>query len=130
MRIAPAMALLLLAAAACGTGAGGTGGTSALTVTVVDAPGAAPRTWTLTCDPPGGDHPRPAEACAAIDAAPDPFAPVPPDRACTMIYGGPQTATVTGTWRGQRVDASYRRTDGCEIARWEALSAVLGPGGA
>lgn len=43
------------------------------------------------------------------------------------MYGGPQTATIDGLWRGQRVHASYSRTDGCEIARWEALAPVLQP---
>lgn len=103
--------------------------TSTLTVTVVDDAGATPRTWTLTCDPPGGSHPDADAACRAIDAARTPFAPKPADMACTQIYGGPQTATIEGTWRGERVSASYKRTDGCEIARWNALAAVLGSGG-
>jgi hypothetical protein len=47
---------------------------------------------------------------------------------CTQVYGGPETATITGTWRGERVDASYRLTDGCEIARWRKLGPVLSPG--
>lgn len=96
-----------------------------LTITVRDGTGGAPRVWTLTCDPPGGDHPDPAGACAAIEAARRPFAPVPADLACTQIYGGPETATITGTWRDEPVDAAYRRTDGCEIARWNALAPVF-----
>jgi hypothetical protein len=130
MRITAMSALLLpaLVLAACG-GPAQQGPASRLTVTVVDDQGTTPRTWTLTCDPPGGDHPRAAAACAAIDAAHTPFAPKPADVACTEIYGGPQTATIEGTWRGEPVRASYRRTDGCEITRWEALAAVLGPGG-
>ncbi len=99
--------------------------TSELTITVSDGAGGAPRAWTLTCDPPGGDHPDPAAACAAIDAARRPFAPVPADMACTQIYGGPETATIEGTWRGEPVRAAYKRTDGCEIARWSALTAVF-----
>ncbi len=47
---------------------------------------------------------------------------------CLQVYGGPETATITGTWRGVEVDATYRRTDGCEIARWTKLGAVLSPG--
>jgi len=133
MRYVPALLLAVLVSAGCGDGSrpgqGGGAVDSRLTVTVSDAPAAAPRTWTLTCDPPGGDHPRPAEACAAIDAARQPFAPKPADAMCTLIHGGPQTATITGTWRGSPVDAAYRRTDGCEIARWNALSAVLESGG-
>lgn len=100
-----------------------------LVVTVDDGTGGTPRTWTLTCDPPGGDHPDPVAACAAIEAARRPFAPVPAGMLCTQIYGGPQTATIEGTWRGEPVRASYKRSDGCEIARWNALAAVLGSGG-
>ncbi len=96
-----------------------------LTVTVGTG-GSAQRTYTLGCDPPGGDHPDPEAACAALAAARRPFAPVPKDLQCTQIYGGPQTATIAGTWRGEQVSASFDRTDGCEIARWDALAPVLG----
>ena len=99
-----------------------------LVVTVIDGPGQEPRRWTLTCDPPGGSHPDPAAACHVLDTVRGPFAPVPPDMRCLQVYGGPETATITGTWRGVEVDASYRRTDGCEIARWTKLGAVLSPG--
>jgi hypothetical protein len=51
----------------------------------------------------------------------------PPSRAiaCTELYGGPQTATITGTLRGERVDLKLSRVNGCEIARWEAARALL-----
>lgn len=130
-----ALASGLLAAgvllAACGTGSSGgssspsSAGLTRLTVTARPAPGAAAQTWTLRCDPAGGSHPDPAAACAELAKAPDPFSPTPPDRACTMIYGGAQTATLTGTYRGRSVNASYSRTDGCEIARWDAIATVL-----
>ena len=44
---------------------------------------------------------------------------------CTEIYGGPQTATVTGTFRGEPVSAEFSRTNGCEIARWDGHVALL-----
>lgn len=44
---------------------------------------------------------------------------------CTMQYGGPATARVTGTWAGRPVDATYERGNGCEIARWDAMVPVL-----
>jgi hypothetical protein len=50
-----------------------------------------------------------------------PFRPVPAGVACTQIYGGSQTALVTGTFRGRRVRATFNRHDGCEIARWNAV---------
>jgi hypothetical protein len=83
-------------------------------------------TWRLTCDPPGGDHPDPVGACRALEtngAAALP--PVPKWMRCTMIFGGPERATVTGTWRGQRVSASFDRTNGCEISRWSRLVPLL-----
>lgn len=43
-------------------------------------------------------------------------------RACTMQYGGPETATVTGTLFGEPVNVDFSRTDGCEIARWDAAA--------
>lgn len=125
MRYLLLLATLVLAGCGGADQAGGGAVRSTLTITVLDDAGATPRTWTLTCDPPAGDHPQPAAACAAIDAAPAPFAPKPADVACTEIYGGPQTATIEGTWRGEQVRATYRRTDGCEIARWDALGPVL-----
>lgn len=98
---------------------------------VLDDGGGGQRTWELSCSPDGtvtGDHPDAANACAAIAAAKDAWAPVPPDTACTMVYGGPQVATVRGTWGGVDVDARFQRTDGCEIARWDRIAPLLQPG--
>lgn len=96
-----------------------------LTVVVRDGPGKGAHTYTLLCDPPGGDHPDPDAACRLLSEMRDPFAPVPPDTMCTQVYGGPQTATVTGTLRGERVDAAFSRTDGCQIARWDRHAVLL-----
>lgn len=102
---------------------------TALTVTVRPGPGRPPSTWTLTCDPPGGTHPSPAQACAALAAAgADPFALPPRNTMCSQIYGGPQTATVTGTYRGKPVQARFSRTDGCQTARWQKLEPLFTPG--
>ena len=100
---------------------------TSLVVEVVTAQGAEPTRWTLTCAPAGGDHPDPEAACRALAAAPEPFAPVPADALCTQQYGGPQTATVRGTYRGQPVDLALSRVDGCRIAQWDALRALLEP---
>lgn len=87
------------------------------------------REYRLECGPVGGDHPEREEACARLDQlaqeGTDPFAPVPADRFCTMQRGGPATARITGTWRGQRADATFRRTNGCEIHRWDQLEPLL-----
>ncbi|MEY9214503.1 hypothetical protein NI17_019465 [Thermobifida halotolerans] len=90
--------------------------------------GFSPGVWTLTCDPVGGDHPDPEAACAALEEAGiEVFAPVPEDQPCTMIYGGPETATVTGRIGDTEVNAEFSRTNGCEIDRWERLSPLLNP---
>ena len=101
-------------------------GPTALTVTVADGAGLR-ATRTLTCDPVGGDVPDPAAACAALaEAGPAALEPPRGDLRCTMEFGGPQTATVTGTVRGRPVTADLDRTNGCEIARWDALAPLLG----
>ena len=98
---------------------------SALTV-VVRGGSAGTQTWTLTCGPVGGTHPNAEAACAVLTAMGDQaFAPLPTGMMCTQIYGGPQTATVRGIWQGADVDASFSRTDGCQIGRWIAYQAVL-----
>jgi hypothetical protein len=79
------------------------------------------RTATLTCDPNGGTHPDPAKGCAALDAHPEALHPVPGDMACTQIYGGDQVALI----EGDGVHAVLNRSNGCEIARWDALAPVL-----
>ena len=75
--------------------------------------------WRLRCGPVGGTLPRRAQACRALAALEHPFVPVPDNVvACTQIYGGPQVARVTGSFRGRRVWAKFQRNDGCEISRW------------
>ncbi|MEU5087240.1 SSI family serine proteinase inhibitor [Streptomyces sp. NPDC021356] len=100
-----------------------------LTVTVRHAGGGRDGTYELYCHPRGGSHPDARGACRVLDRTTrwgrDTFAPVPDDSACTLQYGGPATARVTGTWAGRPVDAAYDRRDGCEIDRWNRLVPVL-----
>ena len=49
------------------------------------------------------------------------------DRACTEIYGGPETATVGGLLDGVEVDYEINRTNGCGIDDWERVFAGLVP---
>jgi hypothetical protein len=79
------------------------------------------RVFSLRCGPAGGTLPRTAAACQRLAALERPFAPVPKDTACTEIFGGPQVGRVTGTFQRRRVWATFRRTDGCEIARWNRV---------
>ena len=100
-----------------------------LTIVIDDGVGQQ-RTWTLTCDPAGGTHPDAVEACAVLVA--NGAAALPPKRkdvACTQVYGGPERATITGTWQGRPVRSSFSRTDGCEIRRWDLLRGLLPPAG-
>lgn len=48
-------------------------------------------------------------------------------RACTQIYGGDETARVTGTIDGMKVDRRFTRTNGCEIADYRRAAALLPP---
>ncbi|WP_129295202.1 SSI family serine proteinase inhibitor [Streptomyces lydicus] len=101
-----------------------------LTVTVHDSGSAATNgTFELYCHPGGGNHRHIKGACAKLDGmtkwGKDPFAPVPQGMNCTMMYGGPATAHVTGTWAGRPVNADFRRTNGCEINRWGRFEPLL-----
>jgi subtilisin inhibitor-like len=95
---------------------------AALTIAFLPGDGAAAHHWTLRCGPAGGTLPQPTAACRKLAALSDPFAPLPADAICSQIYGGPQVARVTGTYRGKRVSTAFNRRNGCEIARWKRLS--------
>ena len=119
MRTATLIALGILALAGATCAGGAAAARTALTIVAwPNGPDGASRTWTLRCDPVGGTLPRAARACAKLAVLEKPFAPVPHGAVCTQIYGGPQEAVVRGTYRGRRVSARFRRSDGCEIARW------------
>ena len=121
--------LLTASLAACGSdeatpSTGGDDKLASLTLTVDDdgAKGSgAPRELKLDCA-----EPTDSQACGAAAgvSAADLQEPAG-DTACTMIYGGPEEATIKGTIRGATVDVTLKRTDGCEIARWEKVQALL-----
>jgi hypothetical protein len=127
------------------TGAASPASSPAADLTVTYDPGDASgsTTFQLVCDgagrpvdPADSRHPDPRAACEGLmdgDAAgdedtDDPFAAVPDDAVCTMQYGGPQTATVTGTYRGETVDTVFTLENGCEIARWQEAAVLAGIG--
>lgn len=87
-----------------------------------DGDGTAPaRELKLDCAAPND-----STACgAAAGVSARDLAPTPADTACTQIFGGPETASIRGTLRGDAVDATFSRSDGCEIERWKRVEALL-----
>jgi hypothetical protein len=117
-----ALALLTVAFAACGSETTTTGtppGTNLLVKVDADGPhgSAAAKTARVRC--PG------ARCTLTKQLRTRDFAPIPPGQACSMIYGGPETATVKGTLRGDAIDARFSRTDGCQTSRWQRVQRLL-----
>lgn len=125
------LALAALVAAVTATTAGqATPASTGLRVVYRPSETAPPRVLTLRCDPARGTVPRPATACQRLRTlGPQAFAPPPPGRACTQIFGGPQTALVTGTYLGRQIWVRLDRVDGCAIGRWNRLSFLFPPSG-
>jgi hypothetical protein len=118
MRVAALVALAFALAHAAAAS-----GTTALRIVYRADADAKPHVYTLRCDPARGTVAHPGDACrrlAALGRAA--FRPVPTGMMCTQIYGGPQVAVVAGTVGGSQVWATFRRRDGCEIARWNRLA--------
>ena len=96
-----------------------------LTISVMKDQKSKEKSAVLIC-PGRTSHDR--DVCAALDVvAPRVFQPVPEDRVCTMIYGGPATATIRGTYGEDNdlADASFNQQNGCEIGRWNQILPVL-----
>jgi hypothetical protein len=86
-------------------------------------------TWALTCEPPAGSHPDPETACDVLGSVESSvFEPLPAGTRCAAIYGGPARADVTRTVGGAEDKETFRRRNGCEIERWDALEGLLPPG--
>jgi hypothetical protein len=91
-----------------------------------------PKVFRLSClggaTAPGPSRPVPHRAAACrriLRLGAKGFAPVARNVACTQIYGGPQIAEVVGLLKGQLLKATFTRTDGCEIARWDRFKFLL-----
>ena len=131
MRAVLAAAVLATLAVASTTSASASTGTSLRITYWEDS--AAPMesvTWTLRCGPVAGSLPRPTRACRRLaQGGVELFAPTPKNVACTELYGGPQRARVVGTVKGKRIWATFTRSNGCEISRWQRISPWLVPPG-
>ena len=70
-----------------------------------------------------------SEACDLLDVpeATDRLLDGPDDQLCTEVYGGPDTAEISGTLFDQEVDTVVDRTNGCGIADWDELLDELLP---
>jgi hypothetical protein len=117
--------LVLLVLLGAAPAAAATGGTSLQIAVWPQGSEGAPHMWTLHCAPARGTLPHPGTACLRLSKLSSPFAPVPPGTACTMIFGGPQRARVTGTFRGHAVRATFNRSNGCEVVRWHRVAFLL-----
>lgn len=74
------------------------------------------------------DRASAAELCAQARGVSDVLTSKPDKtRACSQIYGGPETARVTGTIGAEKVDRRFSRTNGCEIADYTRVAGLLGP---
>ncbi len=96
-----------------------------INVTYVAQDGASTKHWTLQCNPTGGTHKGAKKACVALLKVKDPFKSSDPNRICTEQYGGPETANVQGIWNGKKIRANFSKINGCEIARWQKVQALL-----
>ncbi len=127
-----ALALLV----ACGAGltaasaAATTSSSTELTITYWEEGSRAggAKSWTLRCEPAGGTLgtlAREREACRRLTELRNPFTPPNPDLACTMQYGGPDQAQITGAYEGRRVWVRLGLADGCQIARFKKLAFLV-----
>jgi hypothetical protein len=122
MRRALLAAVTLAALLACDAASAAPRATAVrITVDRDGAGGRSASTLRLTC----GERTR-TTGCRALRRLPrEAIAAPDPTEICTQMYGGPETARITGRIDGRRVDATFDRTDGCGIARWELAAPLL-----
>ena len=122
------LVVLVLVVAGCGGGSTTHETTTNLTITYwPDGKGKGPQQhFNLSCDPTVGNVADPIVACADLEGpARAALDPTPLSAICTELYGGPAEATIVGTVDGDVVNARLSRSNGCEIGRWQELSALL-----
>lgn len=129
-------AMLATTVTACGgTGSGSSSAATSLTISTRTGSESVlvPSDATLECGntpkATGFLHAVAGPACEAVEggAVTEVAKSQKSGRLCSQIYGGPQTAHITGTIDDKRVNVRVDRTDGCGVEDWTALEAVLGP---
>ncbi len=121
--------LVLVSLVGCGGASSASSASAKLRITVwPQGKNGRSVTYTLSCPRATGTLPAAHSACSKLRRIKaSAFAPVPRGVACSMIYGGPQVAGVTGNLRGTKIDASFNRTNGCEVERWGRLAFLFPP---
>ena len=126
------MVVAALALAGCGGGDEGEDGGGAIDLRVTVYPNGVSgdsTTWTLQCEPTGGDHPDRDAACARLEALDDPFGKIKPVPRCDEIPGAsPEVAVIEGSFRGRTIDERFDRSSGCVFERWDRLGPVFPTG--
>jgi hypothetical protein len=128
--------LLTLFVAACGDDSSSSGGgqTVNLSLTVSDGEGTNAEA-TLKCDESTAEgtgflESGAEEACRnARDLEKLLTTPPPENQVCTQIYGGPQTAHITGSFGAKDVARKITRNNGCAIEEWKQAQPLLDPSG-
>ncbi len=125
-------AVAVLALAGCGGGDSGEEGAAKIDLRVTVYPNGVAgdsTTWTLQCEPTGGDHPDRDAACAQLEALEDPFGEIKPVPRCDEIPGAsPEVASIEGTFRGRMIEETFDRSSGCVFERWDRLGPVFPTG--
>lgn len=79
---------------------------SSLTLTIAPEESTShnPRTVVLECDPTGGTHPTPEDACATLAAVDGVFEDLNPGQFTCLPYWDPVIVTATGNWGDRTID--------------------------
>jgi hypothetical protein len=123
------VALAVLALTACSgqneSGPDLTEPESGTDLTIVVSNGYGERSYTLTCDPPGGTVPDPGALCERVEADAEAILFTPADKSTCVGGPGTQHVQVFGRFQGRAVDTS--ESDLCEgnmVAHraWQSLT--------
>lgn len=113
-RLSGALLAVALPFAVTGVASANTSTTLSLTLAMPEGPA---KTVELQCDPEGGTHPNPTEACAELLAVQGDFTALPANQQltnCTMEYR-PVIAVADGTWNGEPVAWEHEFSNHCTM---------------